>query len=193
MLTLPSSFIRFRVDVGRRVCPVRRWKRRGVARSRTANRPNARCRQLLTIYLTKLPPVKAQQSSQDEITLGRAAAIEEFITFVDRSGLNFRRPDLMIECRQMIERFRRSDCPADARAPHEFTIEEDQPIASAELIDDAHSAAARIPRNETFTTPTGMTIAPKSPYCADRYPPLLSMSAAVPLVDSNVHESPYAK
>jgi hypothetical protein len=116
------------------------WAFAGFFLSRDPDRePTKRVLQAIALDLfDKAASVKPHQSSQDEITLGRAAAIEEFVAFVDRSGLNFHRPDLMIECRQMIERLDRPDCPARAQALCKFTTEEEQAVASlAQSINDA--------------------------------------------------------
>jgi hypothetical protein len=104
--------------------------------ARPDREPAKRVLQAIALDLfDKAATVQPHQSSQDEITLGRAAAIEEFVTLVDRSGLNFHRPDLMIECRQIIEMLDRSDCAAALR---KFTTEEEQALASlAQSINDA--------------------------------------------------------
>ena len=80
------------------------------------------------------------QLSQDEITLGRAAAIEELVTFVERSGLNFHRPDLMIECRQIIERPDANSAPRKNRPSLH--------LSSRSTL----SRGSEVPSDQTFTT-----------------------------------------
>jgi hypothetical protein len=105
------------------------WAFAGFFLSRDPDRePTKRVLWAIALDLSdKAATVQRHQSSQDEITLGRAAAIEEFVRFVDHSGLNFHRPDLVIECRQIIERLDRPDCPA---ALCKFTAEEERALAS---------------------------------------------------------------
>ena len=122
---------------------------------------------------------KSTTSSQDEITLGRAAAIEEFVTFADRSGLNFHRPDLIIECRQTIERLRRLDVRLTPQARREITAEADPAKASDEMIADGYSAAVTVPSDETMATAAGLTIAPNFAVSSDRHRRIGSMSADV--------------
>lgn len=44
-----------------------------------------------------------------ETTVERAALIGSFVAWVDDGGMDFHRPDLLSECRQLVERFDRSN------------------------------------------------------------------------------------
>jgi hypothetical protein len=70
-------------------------------------------------------------SNRFETTLERGAAVEAFVALVDRNGSNFRRPDLVRECRQTIENLCRSECLARAEASRTLTSEEEQAVASS--------------------------------------------------------------
>ncbi len=93
--------------------------------------PARRALQAIALNLSeKAATVQPHQSRQGEITRERTAAIEEFVAFVERFGLNFHRPDLVIECRQTLERRDRSDCPTLAQGPYKLTADEYEAVAS---------------------------------------------------------------